>query len=1093
MAKTPKSKSSSGSAQRPKRPVRYSDDTDLVLGPGGLRPRSLTHELKPGEHVSVKGGRVRIIETATGKVVKDLGEVGKPVEDEGGPATGVAQSPCERHGPVVGPGIPDNSWIINSQWYNSGTEPIIYFTTTWIVPPAPQSEDSQLLFLFNGMEPDSGAHIIQPVLQWGVSCAGGGNYWSITNWYYDGNCGTGVWKPLIQVNPGDVLQGVMTCTAQSGTEFNYTCSFVGYPAADLTVTDVDEMTWAYETLECYSLSQCSDYPNAPLNAMYDIEIKTGTPGTRGTDASINWTPVDNFTDCGTNCLVVSNDSPGGAVYLYYQQVAQNFYFIIDKNTFGKDEVSDVIAKSGGVFQAAFYLALEGFTVQQVTIDQPSLIVPNLSGPFSQLGAQGITIAPSKNYPPVYDASNLYTPQRILYPYDITFTTAALSLFPSSGITGETLDASIGIGSAALGTYTQLNAPPAEFFLGAGAAPYFTNVDPDQNNVFYLSQDLRAFTITPTANNETPIDNVPFKFQTGSPTQLDTGAAYTYIQALINHFNQNYSDPNSTDPFNIAHSVLPGQTGAYTGDSSVTPATANPADPSQPFQNYNFALARVRLRGSPGSIGEAQNVLVFFRLFTTQTFDTDYINTKQSVSAGDPNITYPSLPTGSPNAPTSPLPGTDASGNINGSTLPFFAAADQSDLANGGVNNQTIIIPSTPPGQDQVWAYFGCFLDVYDPNYLIGSKDPQQWLAGSTHNCLVAQIAYSETPIENLNGVIENPHNSNLLAQRNLQITPSGQPGFPATHLIPQTFDTRPSPPPAGYYLGDYPDELMIDWRNTPLGSTAEIYWPQVDSAEVLDLAAKLYPTSTLTASDSHTIRCLVGSGMTYIPIPAGGSESFAGLITVQLPDGIRAGSEFNIIIRRVTSRRLDQIRNVDRTTDIRVELISNWRYIVGTFQMKIPVQRDDTILPSEENILAIMKWRLQLLSPGDRWYPVLQRYLSYIIARVRGLGGDPAKIEPSQYGTANQIGLLPPIKPIYEERLEFTGKISGLRYNRFGDFDGFYLITLSGEERGFRGYEQEIEDLIREAWVERVLISVFVFRHDPEWPVEIILRRPPRI
>jgi len=70
MAKTPKSKSSSGSAQRPKRPVRYSDDTDLVLGPGGLRPRSLTHELKPGEHVSVKGGRVRIIETATGKAVR---------------------------------------------------------------------------------------------------------------------------------------------------------------------------------------------------------------------------------------------------------------------------------------------------------------------------------------------------------------------------------------------------------------------------------------------------------------------------------------------------------------------------------------------------------------------------------------------------------------------------------------------------------------------------------------------------------------------------------------------------------------------------------------------------------------------------------------------------------------------------------------------------------------------------------------------------------------------------------------------------------------------------------------------------------------
>jgi len=78
---------------------------------------------------------------------------------------------------------------------------------------------------------------------------------------------------------------------------------------------------------------------------------------------------------------------------------------------------------------------------------------------------------------------------------------------------------------------------AEFFLLSGADPYFTNINDTAANVSYLSQDLRVFTITPTMNNQVPIGdhttvgNVPFTFQTGNPTTLDTAAGYTYIQKL----------------------------------------------------------------------------------------------------------------------------------------------------------------------------------------------------------------------------------------------------------------------------------------------------------------------------------------------------------------------------------------------------------------------------------------------------------------------------------------------------------------------------------------------------------------------------------
>lgn len=309
------------SSERRKPPVRPLDTSDVVLTPGGARPRSLVHTLQPGEHVSLKDGYVRIIETATGEVVKDLGEVAAHADGED------AAEATDNDRPV--PGLSDKIWIEDAYWRNGGPDPIISFTTSWIVPPVPASDDGQTIFLFNGMEPDSAPHILQPVLQWGASFEGGGNYWSITNWYASGPGGPATARSPIQVSPGTVLQGVITCTGQSSSGYNYTCQFIGYPDVDVTVKDAPELTWAFETLEAYGtsagvnaqgvaqvnpLTQCSDYPATPMTAMHDIGIRTGKPGSSGTDAAIDWVPVTNFTDCGQSCVIVSS----GEVDLYYQ-------------------------------------------------------------------------------------------------------------------------------------------------------------------------------------------------------------------------------------------------------------------------------------------------------------------------------------------------------------------------------------------------------------------------------------------------------------------------------------------------------------------------------------------------------------------------------------------------------------------------------------------------------------------------------------------------------------------------------------------------------------------------------------------------------
>jgi len=51
------------------------DKNKRVLTPGGWRPKSKVREVGPGQHISGAGGRLRIIETTTGKVIEDLGEI----------------------------------------------------------------------------------------------------------------------------------------------------------------------------------------------------------------------------------------------------------------------------------------------------------------------------------------------------------------------------------------------------------------------------------------------------------------------------------------------------------------------------------------------------------------------------------------------------------------------------------------------------------------------------------------------------------------------------------------------------------------------------------------------------------------------------------------------------------------------------------------------------------------------------------------------------------------------------------------------------------------------------------------------------------
>jgi len=273
---------------------------------------------------------------------------------------------------------------------------------------------------------------------------------------------------------------------------------------------------------------------------------------------------------------------------------------------------------------------------------------------------------------------------------------------------------------------------------------------------------------------------------------------------------------------------------------------------------------------------------------------------------------------------------------------------------------------------------------------------------------------------------------------------------------------------------------------------------------VTGLAARIYGTQRFTAADTHTIQFKITGGVTYIPIPTATGANFAGLFTIDLPLGIVAGQEFDCVIRRVTLKQpilLYTPRIITNSLPAKKYLgvkvqpgqagariqqpTGSWRYVLGSFEVKIPVTTKAVMLPPEETTLAILKWRLGQMSNTNRWYPVMKRYIGYIADRISGLGGDPSAIQPSLQGSSTQPG-----SEISKNLHEYLGKVNALIYDRFGDFEGFVLDTETGNMR-FAGREPEIERLARCAWAERILIGVFVEKHASHSPKQIVLYCPP--
>jgi hypothetical protein len=795
---------------------------------------------------------------------------------------------------------------------------------------------------------------------------------------------------------------------------------------------------------------------------------------------------------GGNSVFVAT-SKGFMGFTQFVPPVKSLAFIVERSTFGLDEVDSLEPTSTSVasFGSAYWIAVSGMLPSELGLNSGNLtptqqpvvttaleaLPSNVSADIkAMLSAAQFTGSVVPQDPTLPDQ-----PQTFLFPYTIAFTgdkgfQSMKAAMPPIGSTLVTLSATMpGIAS---GASTQIE-------LVTGENPYFLNVNPkDPTQPTWLSFDLRLFKVTLAPNAP------PTMF--GAQLPASAADAPGFITQAIANLNAGHGTTADGDSFETTLQT----------DEEVSALEFNSTNSSNQLV-FNFALARVRLVGKTTG-ATPYPVRVFFRLFQAQN----------TVSNFDTMTTYRFATDGTPHGRMVPRLGVqnDANGNPEYVTIPCFASPrinltgpakmdDQSDPPNA--YPITIVTSGV-----EVDSYFGCWIDSNQEQPFLPPTPPtgnyegpwtSEWtmqmqnpngnalqsirdaITHAPHQCLIAEIRYDDAP------VVPNATSatSDKLAQRNIAWIDGPNPGVDASRRMSHPIQVRPTP-----HGVKHPDELMIFWGRTPAQSRAELYLPALSAATIVSTANRLHPTQHMRAADRHTVT-FDARGVSFVPLPAGTALA-AGLLTVMLPPGICKGDQYSITVRQLTdaevtvapqppTTRLLAAGDKEAAARDIAAVARPWRHVAGAFQFIITVKTKEAILLNQERLLATLRWILLGMPKQKRWFPVLQRYITYVAGVVGGSGGRPNHIQPSPTGWVpgmpKPLPAPPPHHPPHGGAVEeFTGKIQGLIYDRFGDFEGFVVETMTGAIHRIFSREPAVRDLAHHAQLERLSVHAVVER-----------------
>jgi len=195
-----------------------------------------------------------------------------------------------------------------------------------------------------------------------------------------------------------------------------------------------------------------------------------------------------------------------------------------------------------------------------------------------------------------------------------------------------------------------------------------------------------------------------------------------------------------------------------------------------------------------------------------------------------------------------------------------------------------------------------------------------------------------------------------------------------------------------------------------------------------------------------------------------------------------------------------------------------WRETIGAFQLGIPVSVKADMLAHHMRLLSIMRWRAERLRRASRWYATFVRYVELFADKVRALGGNPDLVQATPDGAiplpaddakpgagaagGEDAGGVP-FDPGADDWLgdtdgldtdgadkpgAWSGKVSGLLFDHFGDFEGFTLESYAGAHRRFFSRETRILKIAESAWRERHVVTVITVSAKSRAVARLLLR-----
>ena len=266
-------------AAEPQKPVSKPDG--YVITPNGLHHKSCVRQIAPGERIDAGGAVIHVNgqreQLPPCKYPRLSLHTGKELDS-------------------VSPTV--NGWVEYASWVSPS--PLGSLFSQFVVP-TPPTNNGGTIFFFPGSEPSDGSTILQPVLQYGPSAGGGGNYWAAASWF----CCPAGWQhysPLINVNTGDTIIGTMGSSC-SGSSCNWSVTTIDMNTSKSTTLSSSNVTTPFTwnvggVLEAYNVNTCNQFPASGTIGFITVLSNQSGGGF-----------VANYSNSGTICNGVPTSTP----------------------------------------------------------------------------------------------------------------------------------------------------------------------------------------------------------------------------------------------------------------------------------------------------------------------------------------------------------------------------------------------------------------------------------------------------------------------------------------------------------------------------------------------------------------------------------------------------------------------------------------------------------------------------------------------------------------------------------------------------------------------------------------------------------------